>query len=110
MRELLESAGLPPPEEILFGENVVRMLRDVGGIAVHVEVTSSESVDLAIEQVERDLGPISVLVNNAGWDELQPFLRTDEAFWDKVIEINFKGCLRLSHRVVPGMVEREYGR
>jgi 2-hydroxycyclohexanecarboxyl-CoA dehydrogenase len=84
--------------------------REIGGIAVHLDVTSSASVELAIAQVERDLGPISVLVNNAGWDELQPFLRTDEAFWDKVIEINFKGCLRLSHRVVPGMVEREYGR
>jgi 2-hydroxycyclohexanecarboxyl-CoA dehydrogenase len=37
-------------------------------------------------------------------------LDTEEAFWDRVIEINFKGCLRLSHRVIPSMVERERGR
>jgi 2-hydroxycyclohexanecarboxyl-CoA dehydrogenase len=37
-------------------------------------------------------------------------LETDEGFWNKVIEVNFKGCLRLCHRVVPGMVQREWGR
>ena len=36
-----------------------------------------------------------------------PFLETDEAFWDRIIEINFKGCMRTCRRVVPGMVERE---
>ena len=56
------------------------------------------------------LGPIDVLVNNAGWDEFRPFLETDEAFWDRVIEINFKGCLRMTRAVVPGMVERGHGR
>ena len=56
------------------------------------------------------LGPIDVLVNNAGWDEFRPFLETDEAFWDRVIEVNFKGCLRLTRAVLPGMVERGFGR
>ena len=46
----------------------------------------------------------------AGWDEFHPFVETDEAFWDRIIELNFKGCLRVCRRVVPGMVEREYGR
>ena len=39
-----------------------------------------------------------MLVNNAGWDELRPFMETDEEFWDRVIEINYKGCLRMTHR------------
>ena len=46
-----------------------------------------------------DSGPIDILVNNAGWDELHPFLETDEPFWDRVIEVNFKGCLRLTKAV-----------
>ena len=80
---------------------------EISGIAVHLDVTDSASVDSALKQIE---DPIEILVNNAGWDELKPFLETDEEFWQKVIEINFKGCLRLCHRVVPEMVERGWGR
>src|SRR5439155_26770544 len=54
--------------------------------------------------------PVEVLVNSAGWDELRPFLETDEPFWDRVIDVNYKGCLRLTRAVVPGMVERGWGR
>ena len=79
-------------------------------IAVHLDVTDTTSVDAAISDVEARLGPIEILVNNAGWDELNPFLETDETFWDKVLEINFKGCMRTCRRVVPTMVERGYGR
>jgi 2-hydroxycyclohexanecarboxyl-CoA dehydrogenase len=80
------------------------------GFPVHLDVTDAGSVNEAVARTERELGPIEILVNNAGWDEFQPFLETTEEFWSKVIEINFKGCLRTSHRIVPGMVEREYGR
>ena len=56
------------------------------------------------------LGPLEILVNNAGWDELRPFLDTDEAFWERVLDVNFKGCLRMTHALLPGMVERGFGR
>jgi 2-hydroxycyclohexanecarboxyl-CoA dehydrogenase len=56
------------------------------------------------------LGAIDIVVNNAGWDELRPFLETDEQFWDRVIDINFTGCLRVTRQVLPGMVERGFGR
>lgn len=83
---------------------------DVDGLSVVLDVTDTASVDAAVAQVEERLGRIAVLVNNAGWDEFRPFLETDERFWDRVIELNFKGCLRLCHRVVPGMVAAERGR
>ena len=51
-----------------------------------------------------------MLVNNAGWDDLKPFLDTDEAFWDRIIDINFKGPLRFTRALLPGMVERRWGR
>src|SRR5207248_5906547 len=79
-------------------------------IAVSLDVTDSAAVTDAVAQVERELGPIDILVNNAGWDELKPFVETDEAFWDRVIEVNFKGCLRMTHAALPGMVERGFGR
>jgi 2-hydroxycyclohexanecarboxyl-CoA dehydrogenase len=81
-----------------------------GGVAVALDVTDSGSVARAAGEVAAALGPVDVLVNNAGWDEFRPFLETDEGFWDRVIEINFKGALRTTRAVVPGMVERGHGR
>ena len=57
-----------------------------------------------------ELGPIDAVVSNAGWDDLKPFVATDEAFWHKVIDINFYGTLRMIHAVLPGMLERRWGR
>lgn len=88
------------------------MIAAAGGRAhaVRLDVTDSDSVRAGIEVARTELGPIEILVNNAGWDELVPFLQTDEPFWDRVIEINFKGCLRLTREALPGMVERRWGR
>ncbi|HET6866648.1 MAG TPA: SDR family oxidoreductase [Solirubrobacteraceae bacterium] len=79
-------------------------------LAVRLDVTESDSVESAVGRVESELGPIEILVNTAGWDEFHSFLETEESFWDRIIELNYKGCLRVCRRVVPGMVEREYGR
>jgi 2-hydroxycyclohexanecarboxyl-CoA dehydrogenase len=79
-------------------------------LAVPLDVTDSESVELAVEGIRDELGPIEILVNNAGWDELKPFLETDEPFWDRVIEINFKGALRTTSTILPAMVEAGWGR
>ena len=90
----------------------IRGAQPVGadGISVLCDVTDSGSVAAAVRQVEKSRGPIEILVNNAGWDEMRPFVETDEPFWDRVIEINFKGGLRLTRAVLPGMIERGYGR
>ncbi|PKZ66084.1 2-hydroxycyclohexanecarboxyl-CoA dehydrogenase [Gordonia terrae] len=79
-------------------------------IAVPIDVTDTASVRAAVEQVTAELGPIEIAVNNAGWDDFMKFVDTDEDFWDKILEINFKGSLRVNHTVVPGMVERGFGR
>jgi len=79
-------------------------------VALELDVTDSGSVVEGVRRAEATLGPVEIVVNNAGWDELQPFLETGEAFWDRVIEINFKGCLRVTRAVLPGMVERGFGR
>lgn len=79
-------------------------------IAVPVDVTDTASVARAVEQITAELGPIEVAVNNAGWDDFMKFVDTTEDFWDKILDINFKGALRVNHIVVPGMVERGFGR
>jgi 2-hydroxycyclohexanecarboxyl-CoA dehydrogenase len=78
--------------------------------AVRLDVTDRDSVRAGLEAVQAELGHIEILVNNAGWDELVPFLETEEPFWEKVIEINYKGCLRLTREALPGMVDRGWGR
>jgi len=87
-------------------------VRDAGGEAVEVvmDVTELRSVVDGVRQVSDQLGLVDVAVNNAGWDELRPFVETDEAFWTRVVDINFMGCLRVTHAVLPGMVERGFGR
>jgi 2-hydroxycyclohexanecarboxyl-CoA dehydrogenase len=90
--------------------DIVEVAAAEAGLAVRLDVTDSESVESAVGRVERELGPIEILVNTAGWDEFHPFLDTDEAFWNRIIDLNYKGCLRVCRRVVPGMVDREYGR
>ena len=85
---------------------------DAGGkaIAVLVDVTDTESVRHAVNTATEELGDIEVVVNNAGWDDFMPFLKTTEEFWNRILDINFKGALRVCHTVVPGMVERGFGR
>lgn len=93
-------------------ETVAGEVERVGSraLAVSLDVTDGDSVAAALERVSDGLGPVDVLVNNAGWDEMRPFVETDEAFWDRVIEINLKGCLRMTRAVLPGMLERRWGR
>jgi 2-hydroxycyclohexanecarboxyl-CoA dehydrogenase len=91
---------------------VVEEIEAAGGkaLAVAIDVTDRASVDAAVERTTSSLGPLTVLVNCAGWDELKPFLETDEDFWRKVIAINYEGALRVTHAVLGGMIERGYGR
>lgn len=85
---------------------------EVGGdtSAVRMDVTDTASVKAAIAEIEEKLGPIEVVVNNAGWDDFMPFLKTSEDFWEKILEVNYKGHLRVIQATVPGMVERGFGR
>lgn len=87
-------------------------ISDAGGTALGVamNVADSASVDAGVAAALERFGAVDALVNCAGWDDLMPFVKTDEALWDKVIEINYKGVLRTTHALLPGMIERGYGR
>jgi len=87
-------------------------ISDAGGnaISVRMDVTSTSSVEDAYLEVVDRLGAVEILVNAAGWDRFMKFVETDEDFWDKIIDLNFKGMLRTTHICVPPMIEAGWGR
>lgn len=78
-------------------------------IAIPTDVTKLDSVRYMAEQVLEQLGQIDVLVNNAGWDKFTPFLKTTPEFWQKIIDLNYKGVLNTCYSILPHMVERKSG-
>lgn len=80
-----------------------------GAIGVRTDVTSAESVDAMVTQVVSELGRIDVLVNNAGWDKAGPFVDSDPADWDRIIQINLYGVLNTSKAILPVMAQQGFG-
>jgi len=83
----------------------------IGGMALVLDVTDREAVDTTVDRVEHELGPIDLLVNNAG--SLEPagpaWERAPEEWW-RVFEVNVLGSFLLASAVLPRMVERRRGR
>jgi 2-hydroxycyclohexanecarboxyl-CoA dehydrogenase len=91
-------------------EGAREVASDVDGLALEMDVRDTASVREAVTGTESDLGPLSLLVNNAGTDEFGFFKDTDEELWRRVIDINLIGVMRATHAVLPGMLERGGGR
>jgi 2-hydroxycyclohexanecarboxyl-CoA dehydrogenase len=108
----LAAAGCAVAVGDLLVDEAEAVAAEIGrnAIAVPLDITDGAAVAAAVASIGERLGPVDIAVNNAGWDELRPFLETDEPFWDRVIDINYKGCLRVTKAVLPGMTERSWGR
>jgi 2-hydroxycyclohexanecarboxyl-CoA dehydrogenase len=93
-------------------EKVAADIQQAGGraLALACDITVRVQIDAAVAQVAATLGPIDILINNAGWDVFMPFTKTQPAQWDQLIAINLTGALHMHHAVLPGMVERRRGR
>jgi len=93
-------------------EKTAADITQAGGVAqaFRCDITDHEGVKAAVAAAEAALGPISILVNNAGWDIFRLFKDTTPADWQKLIAINLTGALNMHHAVLPGMLERRHGR
>jgi 2-hydroxycyclohexanecarboxyl-CoA dehydrogenase len=94
------------------GEKVTGEIEAGGGRAsLHaVDITDYDAVARAVASFESAFGPVSFLVNNAGWDRAANFLDTTPDFWRKVVAINLFGPLNMNHVVLRGMAARGFGR
>ncbi len=81
-----------------------------GAKAFACDITDHAAVTAAVAAAEAALGPVHVLVNNAGWDVFRLFKDSTPAEWQKLIAINLVGALNMHHAVLPGMIARKAGR
>jgi NAD(P)-dependent dehydrogenase (short-subunit alcohol dehydrogenase family) len=93
-------------------EAAARALRAGGAeaMALALDVGDEDAVALAVRVIAATLGPIDVLVNNAGIAESAPLARTDPARWERHFRTNVTGPYLLARATVPGMLERGWGR
>ncbi|MFI5352395.1 MAG: SDR family NAD(P)-dependent oxidoreductase [Candidatus Binatales bacterium] len=78
--------------------------------AYRLDVTSLDEATAAADAIERELGPLEILVNNAGWDRVEPFADSTPETWEKVIAINFRGVLNCCKAIAPRMQARGHGK
>lgn len=92
-------------------EPAVRRIRRAGGFArgYPFNVTDSAPVAQAVARIERQVGPIDVLINNAGIHRRAPLEDMTDEQWQDVIDVNLTGIFTVTRRVVQGMIERRQG-
>lgn len=79
-------------------------------VALTCDVSRRSDVQRAIQDTEAHVGPIDVLVNNAGVSDSAPFTAMDDELWERTIAINLTGTYNCMRAVAPGMFERRRGR
>jgi NAD(P)-dependent dehydrogenase (short-subunit alcohol dehydrogenase family) len=107
----LAAAGAKVAVAARTREQVDEVAREVGGLALELDVTDRAAVERAVAETERELGPVDLLCANAGiggpdgatWE-------VDPADWWRVFEVNVLGVYLCAHAVIPGMLERGRGR
>jgi 3-oxoacyl-[acyl-carrier protein] reductase len=106
------------PVSFCFGSDdagaqaTVALVEGEGGkaVAVRADVSDADAVDRAFDEVESALGPIHVLVNNAGINRDGLLVRMSDENWRAVLDTNLTGAFHTIRRATPGMMKARYGR
>jgi 3-oxoacyl-[acyl-carrier protein] reductase len=93
-------------------ENVCAQIESLGRrcLAIQADVSKAGEVSRLVETVERELGPVAILVNNAGITRLQPLDEITEQDWDDILTINLKSYFLVTQAVLPPMRAQGWGR
>lgn len=79
-------------------------------VALQASIADRAQVKAAVHELRRKLGPITILVNNAGIAEFVPFKELTDAQWDRMMEVNLKGTFIVTQEVLPDMEAARWGR
>jgi 3-oxoacyl-[acyl-carrier protein] reductase len=92
--------------------SVAAAIREGGGRALEAPADVSDEAQVAamVERSAKELGPVDLLVNNAGLVERRAVVDTDPALWDRVLDVNLKGAFLCTKAVLPSMIARGRGR
>jgi len=90
-------------------ETLCAEITGLGGVATAqlLDVSDQDSTERAAREVASSHGPIAVLVNNAGWDRIEPFLDSRPETWERIVATNFLGIVRVSHAFLPQLMETQ---
>jgi 3-oxoacyl-[acyl-carrier protein] reductase len=93
-------------------ESVCKTIRAVGrkSISVQADVSISEDVERLVKTVENELGPVAILVNNAGIGKMLPPDQVTEEIWNEFLRVNLTSVFLVTQRVLPGMRAARWGR
>ncbi len=109
--EGLKAAGYTVAATYAGNDDAANAFKDATGIAVYkFDVGDADATAEAIGKIEGDLGPIDVVVNNAGITRDKPFHKMDKNAWDAVIRTNLDSLFNVTRPLIDGMRERGFGR
>lgn len=93
-------------------QSVADQIMAVGGtaLAVTADVSSRDQVQAALLRVRAELGPVTILVNNAAIENFCPLGALDDESWDRLMAVNLKGCFIVTQEVLPDMEAAGWGR
>ena len=106
----LAAAGMRVAVSARSADQVEDVAREIGGLAVTADVSNADDVRAMVDRVESELGPVDLLVNNAGVSGDAGGPTPDPDAWWQVFEINVFGAFLVTDAVLPGMLERGSGR
>ena len=107
----LQEAGYNVAATYVGNDEAAAQFKQDSGIAVYkFDVSDFQACTDAVQQIESDLGAVSVLVNNAGITRDKTMHRMSFEDWNAVIQTNLTSCFNMCHAVIDGMRERNYGR
>lgn len=107
----LQAAGYGVAATYAGNDDVAASFTKATGIRTYKwDVSNYDDCAKGVRQVEADLGPVDVLVNNAGITRDAPFHKMTPQQWHEVINTNLTGLFNMTHSVWPGMRERKFGR
>jgi acetoacetyl-CoA reductase len=108
---VLRDMGMNVAANYAGNEERAREFTDRTGIAAYKwNVADFDACQDGVRQVEADLGPVDVLVNNAGITRDATMRKMSRAQWDEVMDVNLGGCFNMAKAVFDGMSGRKYGR